>query len=89
MKRSRSITATEYTFIAAFEPADEGGYVVRFPSLPDLVTEGETLDEARAMAADLLTGYLELRQERGKQMLESDAPLAEADPIREPLKVKL
>jgi signal transduction histidine kinase len=44
------ITATEHTYTAEFEPAEEGGYIVRFPSLPGLVTEGESLEEARSMA---------------------------------------
>ena len=42
------------------EPAEEGGYVVTCPSLRGVVTEGETLEEARAMAADAIAGYLEL-----------------------------
>ncbi len=88
MKRSEPITTTEYTYTAEFEPADEGGYVVRFPSLPDLVTEGDTLEEARAMAADLLQSYLELLRERGRPLPESDR-IAEQEPIREPLTVKL
>jgi antitoxin HicB len=32
---------------------------VTCPSLPGLVTEGDTLDEARAMAADAICGYIE------------------------------
>jgi antitoxin HicB len=89
MRRSEPITgADEYTFTAEFEPAEEGGYVVRFPSLPALVTEGETLEEAREMAADLLTGYLELLRERGKPLPASDAPGGNV-PTREPLTVRL
>jgi antitoxin HicB len=41
-----------------FEPAEEGGYVVTCPALPGLVTEGDTLEEARDMAADAIRGYL-------------------------------
>ena len=63
MARPETVTTTEYTFTAVFEPAEEGGYVVTFPALPGLVTEGDTLDEARAMAADALQGYLEILQE--------------------------
>lgn len=40
-------------------PDETGGYVVTCPALPGLVTEGDTLDEARAMAADAIRGYLE------------------------------
>ncbi len=88
MNHQEPVTTAEYTYLAVFEPAEEGGYVVRFPSLPALVTEGETLEEARAMAADLLTGYLELLVEQGKPLPASDAPEA-PEPIREPLTVKL
>jgi len=48
-----------YTFTMLFEPAEEGGYVVTCPALPGLVTEGDTLEEARHMAEDALRGYLE------------------------------
>lgn len=43
-----------YTFTMLFEPAEEGGFVVTCPALPGLVTEGETLEEARLMAEDAL-----------------------------------
>jgi predicted RNase H-like HicB family nuclease len=42
-----------------FEPAEEGGFVVTCPALPGLVTEGDTLEEARAMAQDAILAYLE------------------------------
>jgi len=38
-------------YTAVFEPAEEGGYIVTFPAVPGLATQGENLDEARAMAA--------------------------------------
>ena len=55
---------TEYSYTVLFEPADEGGFVVTCPALPGLVTEGDTMDEARAMAHDAIRGYIEsLRQD--------------------------
>jgi predicted RNase H-like HicB family nuclease len=54
-----------YTFIMLFEPAEEGGYVVTCPALPGLVTEGDTMEEAREMAEDALRGYLETIREDG------------------------
>ena len=42
-----------------FEPAQEGGFVVICPALPGLVTEGDSLEDVRAMAADAIRGYLE------------------------------
>ena len=54
----------EYSYTILFEPADEGGFVVTCPALPGLVTEGDTLEEARAMAQDAICGYIEsLRQD--------------------------
>ena len=46
--------ANEFRYTAVFEPAEEGGYIVTFPAIPGLATQGETMDEARAMAADCL-----------------------------------
>jgi predicted RNase H-like HicB family nuclease len=54
-----------YTFKMLFESAEEGGYVVTCPALPGLVTEGDTLEEARLMADDALRGYLESLREDG------------------------
>jgi antitoxin HicB len=50
---------TEYSFTVLFEPAEEGGFVVTCPALPGLVTEGDTLEQARAMAQDAIRGYIE------------------------------
>ncbi|WP_038711615.1 type II toxin-antitoxin system HicB family antitoxin [Burkholderia sp. lig30] len=38
---------------ARFEPED-GGYVATFRDIPEAITQGDTLDEAREMAADAL-----------------------------------
>ena len=53
------MSSQEYRYTVYFDPAEEGGYVVTCPSLPGLVTEGDTLAEARAMASDAIRGYLE------------------------------
>jgi antitoxin HicB len=47
-----------HNFTAIFEPAKEGGYVVYVPALPGCVTQGETFEEASAMAKDAINGYL-------------------------------
>ena len=55
----------EHRFTVLFEPAEEGGYVATCPALPGLVTEGDTLDEARAMVQDAIRGYLESLRKDG------------------------
>jgi predicted RNase H-like HicB family nuclease len=48
-----------------FEPDETGGYIARVPALPGCVTEGDTLEEAWAMAKDAIEGYIECLVERG------------------------
>jgi predicted RNase H-like HicB family nuclease len=67
-KASASGAATR-SFTAVIEPDEaDGGYVVTFPAIPDLATQGETLDEARRMAEDCLRGYLEVLRETGRPL---------------------
>lgn len=81
MKRRRTratretVEGTEYRYTAVFEPADEGGYVVTVPALPGLVTEAETLTEARAMVKEAILGYLESLQKHGEEIPTEHEPL--------------
>jgi antitoxin HicB len=59
MIEEEPIAMAEYSYTVLFEPAEEGGFVVTCPALPGLVTEGNTLEEARAMAQDAIVAYLE------------------------------
>ncbi len=54
----RNIKQKVYNFTAIFEPAKEGGYVVYVPALPGCATQGETFEEAEAMAKDAIEEYL-------------------------------
>jgi len=56
----------EYTYTAIFEPAEEGGYVVHVPALNGAVTQGETLQEARTWAKDLILSIIEASIETGR-----------------------
>lgn len=64
------LTST-YTFV--FDRDPEGGFVVTCPALPGLVTQGDTIEEARAMARDTTEGYLATLPEDGEPIPESDA----------------
>ena len=87
MAQKETITTKEFTFTAVFTPAEEGGYVVSFPAIPDLMTEGETLEEAREMAADGLQCYLEALEKEGVELPESDS--ARITPLAERVKIQL
>ena len=47
----------EYQFTVIFDRQPEGEYLVSVPALPGCYTEGRTLEEARAMAADAIRAY--------------------------------
>lgn len=55
----------ELQYEVVLVPQPEGGYVVSVPDLPDVVTEGETREEALAMARDAIEGYLETMRAHG------------------------
>jgi antitoxin HicB len=40
-----------HTFTVVLEPAEEGGFIVTVPALPEVGTQGDTYDEAMANAA--------------------------------------
>lgn len=44
---------------ARFEPAPEGGYVVTFRDIPEAITQGDTDEEAMAMAEDALVSAMD------------------------------
>jgi predicted RNase H-like HicB family nuclease len=76
--------ARTYTFV--FNPEPEGGYTVTCPALPGLVTHGQTIEEARAMARDAMEGLIEVMREKGETIPESDAPEAVPFDVRIPNK---
>ena len=69
-----------YTVIMT--PDETGGYVVTCPALPGLVTEGDTLEEARKMAADAIRCYIESLRKDGE-------PIPTENPIVEKVVVEL
>ena len=46
-------------FTVVLEPEEEGGFTVRVPSLPEIVTYGKDETEALAMAEDAIRLVLE------------------------------
>ena len=76
-----------HSFTVLFEPAEEGGYTVTVPALPGLVTEGDTLEEAREMARDAIRCYLESLQKDNEPM-PSDVELHE-EPVKEKVTIAL
>lgn len=59
----------EYTIIL-HPDIEEGGYTVTVPTLPGCVTQGETLEEAIAMAKDAIRLYIETLIDQGEYISE-------------------
>ncbi len=49
-------------------PQPEGGFTVTSPLLPELVTEGDTVDEALANVRDALAAVIEAYQDLGRPL---------------------
>jgi predicted RNase H-like HicB family nuclease len=63
----------EKTYTITLRPEPEGGFTVRVPALPEIVTYGEDAEQAMAMAKDAIELVLASRRERGEEIPDSDA----------------
>lgn len=61
-------------FTVVLEPQREGGFTVTVPALPEVVTEGETEEEALAMAKDAIRLVLEDMLARGERLPDDQTP---------------
>ena len=57
-----------YTFTIVLEPAEEGGFVVTVPALPELGTQGDTYEEAMVNAREAIELVVEDRLARGQSI---------------------
>ena len=57
-----------HTFTVVLEPAEEGGFIVTVPALPELGTLGDTYDEAMANAREAIELVIEDRLSRGERI---------------------
>jgi predicted RNase H-like HicB family nuclease len=48
-----------YDYNVVFEPVPEGGYNIVVPAVPEIVTFGKTLSEAKTMAREAIACYPE------------------------------
>lgn len=57
--KSKKLSKVIRSYTAFFERNGNGSYTVSVPSLPGLVTEGKTIENARVMAEDAIKCYME------------------------------
>lgn len=65
---AKQITQKILKLNVVFQPEPVGGYTVLVPSLPGCVTYGKTLEEARKMAVDAISGFIECMKEDGEEI---------------------
>ena len=84
--REEEITTLETAYVCHFQPEPEGGYTVTCPSLPAVVTYGETLEEARVNAREAIELVLEVLRDEKKPIPQADhdlkTPIDELVPVR-------
>ncbi len=57
-----------YKIPLLLSPQPEGGFTVTSPVLPELITEGDTVDEALANARDAFAAVVEAYQDLGRPL---------------------
>jgi antitoxin HicB len=57
-----------YRVPLVFTPQPEGGYTATSPVLPELLTEGNTLEEAQANVRDAFEAVVELYTDQGRAL---------------------
>jgi len=58
--------ARGYRISLELEPQPEGGYTVTSPDIPELITEGDTVEEALDNARDAFVAVFEIYEEQGR-----------------------
>ena len=61
------------TYTIMLRPEPEGGFTLRVPALPEIVTYGEDEAEALAMAKDAIELALACRKDSGEEIPDNDA----------------
>ncbi len=64
-----------YHFNVVLRPEPDGGFTASVPALPGCVTYGRTLAEARRMAKDAISGYVESLRKHGEAVPTDDETL--------------
>ncbi len=60
------LAVSELRFTTVFERDEAGYFYAHVPELPEVQTQGKTIEEAREMVRDAIRQALDLRQERGE-----------------------
>ena len=71
----------DYRLPLVLTPQPEGGYTVTSPLFPELITEGDSIDEALENVSDAFAAVIELYEDLGRslpqhtQILDANSPV--------------
>ena len=71
-----------YRVPLVFTPQPEGGYTLTSPVLPELLTEGDSLEQAQANVRDAFEAVLELYADQGRPLPASISLPASGEVVR-------
>ena len=66
--------ANHLTYSVVLEPQPEGGFSVLVPALPEVVTEGDSEEDALRMAEEAIRLALDFRRDNGLDIPEDAVP---------------
>jgi antitoxin HicB len=75
-----------YTYTIELEPTEPSGYAVTVPALPGVLTFGDTIEEAMAMAREAIALHIEGLRAHGEEIPTEQAP-RRRHRVRVPLEV--
>ncbi|WP_435020585.1 type II toxin-antitoxin system HicB family antitoxin [Tundrisphaera sp. TA3] len=76
-----------YKIPLVFEPQPEGGFTVTCPVLPELVTEGDSVEDAIENVRDALAAVLEIYRDSGRMLPDYLAVGSAAGPVHADLMI--
>ena len=71
-----------YKIPLVLTPQPEGGFTVTSPALPELITEGDTVEDALTNVHDALKAVVEIYEDQGKTLPTSVRLGLQGEPIR-------
>lgn len=77
------------TYTALFKEEPEGGFTVVVPALQGCVTYGKSFEEARVMAEDAISAYLESLAKHGELAPVESQPVSVAVSVQAPADLRL
>ena len=65
-----------FLYAAEFTPADEGGFIITFPDIPEAITQGESIEDGIEQASDALEEAIVARMHLWEELPAPSAPQA-------------